>query len=493
MPSLHNLAILCNLSPVFGADNTAPKNGRISINSGSEYANSNFVTLDIYAEDDSSIQVWISNDGENGTVLDFATNKTVEITDTGYVVGTTLDETNSAISTNDDNVLRITNWPVTEGDGSKRVHVVFRDEFGNITSLTGYITITVTYDLNGVDATLPQSEEALKGLGVYMPTSTAIDNRPFYGWSASPTADIANYAAGALAAFSGDTILYVVFQMPQIGDYVDYGLDYTDVYTNYEFSGDYSWRLLTKTDNDDGTSDIEIISTGIPGKVKYNYSTIGSALWCADATQRTQYNESYYLPSSVSVNAESMKAAAGLLYNFEKIPFSQGTGSPGDSKGFYTAISRNHETGLFRSNKLAHKIIGVRSVMHSDLEPGSENIDFQSGYECSESAEGLLSLKNLKMTSYSSDTSYWLASPDSTHNIYRMTYDGIVSYGAERTTGVRPVVLINDVTVYYDNGVWRIKEALPEYTVTFNANGGTGTMVNEKIVENGEYVLPECT
>ena len=486
---MHNLAILCNLSPIFAADKTAPKNGRISINSGSEYANSNFVTLDIYAEDDSSIQVWISNDGENGTVVDFEVNKTVDITDSSYVVGTALDDTNSTTTTNEDNVLRITNWPVTEGDGSKRVHVVFNDAYGNNTSLTGYITITVTYDLNDVEGTVPKSNETLKGMGVYLPEASANDNRPFYGWSESPTADIANYHPSTLTVFNEDIRLYAVFQMPQIGDYIDYGIEYTDVYTNYEFSGDWGWRVLNTTKNDDGTSNVEIISTGIPATLYYERSTLGSAPWIGDSEQRTEYKNEYYVSSSLDSN--NMKAAAGLLYNFEKIIFNPNKETSIPNEGAYTLITGSHgtETGLFKADNIDENKINVRSVMHADLTPDNPNKVLTS---FNDPAQGLFTLSDLSINPHTAEW-YWLASPnDGSYFIYRITYAGVIGSMDERTHGVRPVVLISNINLYYDNGVWRIKDALPKYTVTFNANSGTGTMADVKVTSGKEYTLPEC-
>ena len=459
--TLLNIAILCNLSPVFAADTTAPKNGRISINSGNEYSNSNFVTLDIYAEDDSSIQVWISNDGENGTVVDFEVNKTVDITDSSYVVGTVLDDTNSTTTTNEDNVLRITNWPVTEGDGSKRVHVVFRDEFGNITSLTGYITITVTYDLNGVDGSLPSSEETLKGMGVYLPTLDAADDSIFLGWSASPTADIASYYGNSLVAFSGDTTLYAVFQMPQIGDYIDYGIKYTDAYTGYKYSGDEGWRILSATKNSDGTLNIEIISTGIPAKLYYHHEYIDSASWVGNASQRAKYSANYYISESVDNN--NIKASAGLMYNFEKINFSQGTGEPAENKGLYTEIkgSQNTSTGLFKASNLPNNEINVRSVMHADLNPGNAKKDM-AGITYTDSVTGLFTLQNLAIDPHDSSSWYWLASPRSTYasallSMYNYGYIGGGNLTYTNTCGVRPVVSISDVKLKRENGILKIK------------------------------------
>ena len=46
--------------------------------------------------------------------------------------------------------------------------------------------------------------------------------------------------------------------------YVEYNVSYTDVDTETEYTNLTGWRVLNKVDNGDGTSNLDIISTGIP-------------------------------------------------------------------------------------------------------------------------------------------------------------------------------------------------------------------------------------
>ena len=274
-----------------------------------------------------------------------------------------------------------------------------------------------------------------------------------------------------------------------IGDYIDYGIDYTDVYTDYEFSGDWAWRMLSKKDNPDGTSDIEIISTGIPAKLYYYYGDIDNATWCASPEQRAEYSGDYYISSSVD-NA-NVKAAAGLMYNFDKIEFSEGPEEPEVNKGKYISISGNQDTktGLFKSEELKDKEISVRSVMHADLKPGSEHTDVTSFDDL---AIGLFKLNGLTINPHS-DAYCWLASPFSsaTNNLRRLQSSGYVGDIGNFTYGVRPVVKISNVRLKNDNGVWRIQEE-PEIQnkvyVTLYDDGTLGFSNNQETIANKTVV-----
>ena len=210
--TLLNIAILCNESIVFAADTTAPTACNISINTDSSYTNNRFFSLDIYAEDESDMQVWISNDGASGTVTNFELGSTVTITDSDYVIGTALDSTNSTTTSNSDNVFRIQNWPVEDGNGTRTVRVVFNDAYGNKTSLEAYDTITISYDLNGVEGTHKNTDETLYGLNIYLTAPIATAGNQFVGWSTSPSATIPNYYENSSILFDEDTTLYAIYE-----------------------------------------------------------------------------------------------------------------------------------------------------------------------------------------------------------------------------------------------------------------------------------------
>ena len=245
----------------------------------------------------------------------------------------------------------------------------------------------------------------------------------------------------------------------KIGDFIEYGIDYVDIYTNYEFSGEYAWRFLSKTENEDGTSNIEIISTGIPALVYYYQGTIDSFPWCASLEHRTKYSQNYYIVSSV--NDANVKGSAGLMYDFDKIQFIKDFkyASVSDyDKGSYKSISGNQEEGLFKANNLSDKLISVRSVMHADLKPESAKKDIGNGYTYTDRAEGLFTLQNLPINPHNSGY-YWLASPypDNTLSIRIVQYNGNVYGNSDGGIGVRPVVSISNVSVVCEDNMWKIK------------------------------------
>ena len=256
----------------------------------------------------------------------------------------------------------------------------------------------------------------------------------------------------------------IVWEIEDInyGDFIEYGVDYTDVVTSYNYSGDEGWRILSKTESGDGTFNIEIISSGLPAFLYYGGEYIDSSTWVASSSQITQYENNYYIGSSTS-NA-NVKAAAGLLYNFEKILFSKGTGWPERNEAIYTKISgnQNTSTGLFKASNLSNKTIKVRSVMHTDLKPESAKNDIGVGYSYVERAKGIFVLENLDIDKHTSG-SYWLASPDTSrpYNLRAVWAKGNISDEQTNTYGyrygVRPVVSISNVNVIYEDGMWKIK------------------------------------
>ena len=239
---------MCNVSVVF-ADSNAPTECRVSINNNALYTNNRYVTLELYGTDADPMQVWISNDGENGTVLDFAYNKTISITDINYTVGVTLDSSNSTTSTNSDNVLRIENWPLSSVNGTKKVYAVFRDAYGNKTSVNGLSTITITYNLNGGSGSKPANVTTVKNLGIYINTTeSSTINQSFTGWSDSTTATLPNYSTGSISAFDTDTTLYAIYKTIVPGDYVYYSIDLTK--TSYQATASIAGTAQTFTISD---------------------------------------------------------------------------------------------------------------------------------------------------------------------------------------------------------------------------------------------------
>lgn len=59
------------------------------------------------------------------------------------------------------------------------------------------------------------------------------------------------------------------------GTFIEYDVEYTEVYNDYSYTKENGWRLLNyKKNTTDGTySDVELISTGIPAYLYYHYGT----------------------------------------------------------------------------------------------------------------------------------------------------------------------------------------------------------------------------
>ena len=100
--------------------------------------------------------------------------------------------------------------------------------------------------------------------------------------------------------------------------YVQYDVEYDDIYTGKRFSRNTGWRLITQEQNEDGTYNIEFVSTGIPCKLCYGWYEIGKAVWKPTVDLKNQYVNRFYNTTS---NRNATYAAAGLYYNFDKILF----------------------------------------------------------------------------------------------------------------------------------------------------------------------------
>ncbi len=222
--------------------------------------------------------------------------------------------------------------------------------------------------------------------------------------------------------------------------YVDYNVSYTDIYTGTKYTNLTGWRLLDKVDNGDGTSNLDIISTGIPAGVYYYWNYIKDTTyspWAGTAEDITNYISRYY--TSGSNTYENMYATSGLRYKFEKIKFKKQTGSETYNNneygsGYYTEISKNGtaQTGEIDGKTFkARNNVEVRSVIHSDI-TGNEK---SSSIPVSDPADkkGLFILQNY--------------TPDKHTN--------------SNSNGVRPVVSMTNVKMQRKAGnshVWEIAD-----------------------------------
>ena len=249
--------------------------------------------------------------------------------------------------------------------------------------------------------------------------------------------------------------------------YVDYNVSYTDIYTGTKYTNLTGWRVLNKVDNVDGTSNLDIISTGIPAGVYYDYSYIKDTTyspWVGTADDITKYVSRYY--TSGSNTNSNMYAASGLRYNFEKIKFKKQsedtTKSNGEyNTGYYTEISKNGtaQTGDIDGTTFkARNNVEVRSVIHSDI-TGDEKSSSITVADPSDK-KGLFILQNYTPDKHTIGW-YWFASPDPSNDgcVYDVFYDGDVGFGFSISLGVRPVVSMTNVKMQRKAGnshVWEI-------------------------------------
>ena len=152
---------------------------------------------------------------------------------------------------------------------------------------------------------------------------------------------------------------------PQIGDYIEYDVEYTDMYSDtdletsgeqhYTFTQNDGWRILDPgTKNSDGSyKNVKIISTGIPAILNYNYGTktitASNSWWGTQEqvaelfdTDTIKYSEKGYEYKSNSDESgyPNAYACAGMYKNFLDIPLSQ-TLTPSNNTGGYIMINNN--------------------------------------------------------------------------------------------------------------------------------------------------------
>ena len=265
--------------------------------------------------------------------------------------------------------------------------------------------------------------------------------------------------------------------------YVQYDVEYKDVYTGTQYTKNTGWRLLNQTENEDGTYDIDIISTGIPAKLYYygydNFKKIENTVpptignWAGDSTQRNTFVEEYYGVATYN----NVYAAAGLLYNFENIIFnSTGTTNTLNKTGIekehggYIEIKNkgnvvqatDDTTGedLFKTNIASGIVKDIRSITLKDIikKDPTSSTDI-----ITEEKQGLFILQNYTPDPHN-NSNYWLASPfynGYERYLYNVTNDGDVTredgynYGP---FGIRPIISISGVKMIQEEGsyIWKV-------------------------------------
>ncbi len=199
----------------------------------------------------------------------------------------------------------------------------------------------------------------------------------------------------------------------KLGDYIEYPIEYTDVYSEEFYTASNGWRVI-----DDGVMEgtsgyVKIISTGIPAK------------WCCEGVN-----------NRVEVN--------DLMNHFEDIELRISDGS--DIKG-----------SQFKNEKLADRIttlsLSELNHVHNVLYKTKRDLNDESKLE---DKYGLFDLNNYYMFCY------WLGTikEETQTGLYFMTDEGIEYYDYEYSQarlGVRPVIYLkSELNGKLENNVWKI-------------------------------------
>ena len=240
----------------------------------------------------------------------------------------------------------------------------------------------------------------------------------------------------------------------KIGDYVRYDVTYTDVYTGYSFTAENGWRVLDPgTDNGDGTvTGLNLISTGIPAKLNYNFSNIKNkeynevlGNWAGNASQRNEYASKFYSSYNNDNSNNNMYAAAGLYYNFSKIKFDQGTNA-GENEGCYIEVNGKNTGNLSETEFLTGGAEEVHNLTLAEINKarGENDLKSTSSLDINSGAKGLFYLTGLEDYGYTNVIIpyYFLASPNSSDpgSLRYVNDNGIFATLLNNTAGVRIVL-----------------------------------------------------
>ena len=405
------------------------------------------VTVQIYAKDDrctdSEIKYYLSSSEiSNETAItgweDYTTNKTDSIN-------------------------------VTSGS---KIYAVFKDKNGNTSHIynSGSLSQNIVYDVNeGTNAPTGTNGERIQGMP-FVVTSQMPKKEGYYflGWSIDSAANTPTFRAGDIipadmelgssetvtlyAVWSDDeTVLPEVAEMVKVGDYVNYPVFYDNVSadgiaTNYE-----GWRVISI--EDDGT--INLVSAGVPLTYYHAETPAESVTKIVDNFVFTGIT----MADDYTYRQTGLNPLATLTDIFSNK---------------YTLLKEN---GVPKVRSIqSEDVLSVTGASSLNLNDDLSDVKYRNLFEIGQT--------------------YWLASDYTGDDTSLLAVDtnGIVTNYSNAEYGVRPIVTLKPevrITGVDMTGAWNIKMAL--CTISFNANGGSGTMENATIDEYEEYTLPEST
>ena len=267
-----------------------------------------------------------------------------------------------------------------------------------------------------------------------------------------------------------------------IGDYVNYNVPYTDMYSDtdpnteglqgYNFTATDGWRIISRTRNlsDSSKYDLKIISTGVPAILNYHYSTNAgnqnNGWWGTDEQVTNLYGRSY---AHVG-DWPAYYASTGLNKNFENIIFDNGGAQSTKNKGCWKSVAgKTSGTGAdFVASGFASGTISVHDLTLAEIN-NARKINDTSNTRSTQQTDGdmgLFYLRNLanensnfsyKINTYSY---YWIAHAISDNHLSFVDPDGEIRREYYGSNGLRPVVEIKGVTMTQDptSKVWTISQ-----------------------------------
>ena len=200
----------------------------------------------------------------------------------------------------------------------------------------------------------------------------------------------------------------------KVGDYIEYPIEYTDVYSNLTYTKSNGWKVV-----DDGvmkgtSGSVRIISTGIPAK------------WYYDCLEYTT----------------SQEAKDALINNFENLELRN------DS-----LENKKVNGSFFKVEVLASK---VTTITLADLNNSCNKL---YGLNRAEADVSLPDDKSeLFIIKATESAYYWIATPDSddANKLYYITDKGIKS-DVDYRIGVRPVICLkDDISGVFENNIWKV-------------------------------------
>lgn len=202
----------------------------------------------------------------------------------------------------------------------------------------------------------------------------------------------------------------------KIGDYVEYPIEYMDIYSEKQYTSTNGWRVIDDGIMEGTSGCVRIISTAIPAK------------W--------EYDPAIYENNEVAVNE--------LLNHFEDITVVVGNLTNG------AKIKGNK----FKDEKFASKI---STLTLADLNQIYNHV-YQTNRKLNDTSllnndeHELFYFRNYKMFYY------WLATiEENTNNIYTISDVNIQSEKAKSRLGIRPVIYLKEgLNGKLENNVWKI-------------------------------------